>query len=67
MSHRVKCPECNSCMSPSWPNGTDRLYYCSLCRQWYGTEGKTLIPVENPNQDKIEDSKKILDPRFEEE
>ena len=65
MAHRVKCRECNSCMSPVWvmPN---RYYYCSLCLQWYGGRDGELIKVANPNQDKIDEVKgKIEDPVFE--
>jgi hypothetical protein len=50
-------------MSAVWPNGTDRLYYCSLCLQWYGGGVGELIKVPNPNQDKIDEfTGKIEDP-----
>lgn len=67
MAHRVKCPECNSCMSPVWvmPN---RYYYCGFCKIWYGGRDGELVIVPNPNQDKIEEaSNKLEDPVFEEE
>jgi hypothetical protein len=49
-------------MSATWPNGIDRMYYCSLCRQWYGGGKGDIHPIENPNQDKIDDAKRIEDP-----
>jgi hypothetical protein len=65
MAHRVKCKECNSCMSALWVN-YNRYYYCSFCRLWYG--GREIHVVENPNQDKIDAaSNKIEDPILEEE
>jgi hypothetical protein len=67
VAHRVKCPECLSCMSPVWvmPN---RYYYCSLCRIWYGGRDGELIIVPNPNQDKIDEAKgnKLDDPVLDE-
>lgn len=67
MAHRVKCTNCNSCMSALWvmPN---RYYYCSLCRIWYGGRAGELVEVPNPNQDKIDEyNNRIEDPVLEEE
>lgn len=47
MAHRVKCPECNSCMSAIWVVA-DRYYFCGFCHTYYITEGKILILVQNP-------------------
>lgn len=47
MPHRVKCPDCNSCLAPQWimPN---RYYYCDFCRVYYGGRDGELyiVPTE---------------------
>lgn len=63
MAHRIKCKECNSCLSPMWvlPH---RYYYCGFCRQYYGGTPKNLEKVESPFKEKLE-SGKIEDPILE--
>jgi hypothetical protein len=65
VAHRVKCPECRSCLSPIWvmPN---RYYYCGFCHVYYGGRDGELQIVDTPYRDKIE-SAKIEDPILEEE
>ena len=64
MAFRVKCPECNSCMSPLHKD-TTRYLYCGFCRQYYAGRTKDLTPVPSPFTPVT--GNKIEDPILEEE
>ena len=64
MAHRVKCPECRSCMSPFWILPS-RYYYCGFCHVYYTGRDTELQLTESPYADRIESSK-IEDPILEE-
>lgn len=58
MAHRVKCPECKTCMAPIWimPN---RYYFCELCRVYYsGTDNELIIVPSNVIYDLMKGSNK---------
>lgn len=65
MAHRVKCPICNSCMSPMWilPN---RYYYCGFCHVYYGGRDSELVVVPSPYSNTVVNNV-IEDPILEEE
>lgn len=61
MAHRVKCPVCNSCMSPFWLLPT-RYYYCGFCHVYYTGRDDALEVTDNPYKDRIVNPNKIEDP-----
>lgn len=48
MASKIKCPECNGCMSAQWimPN---RYYFCEFCRIYYAGMDKDLHIVPDPH------------------
>lgn len=47
MAYRVKCPECNGCMSPMH-KVTTRYLFCGFCRQYYVGRPGELSAVSSP-------------------